>query len=439
LATAWLFTHEHLLHILARVRALLPDCQIGLGGPEFMGNNECYLRTHGFINWVFRGEGEHQIPAWLKIYNDPEKWNSITGICYIDKNGHYIDRGNAKVMDFASLRAPEESPFFCRDKAFVQFETARGCFNTCSFCVSGADKPVRYLPLDIVAQRLQGYYEMGIRSIRMLDRTFNGQSNRALQMLDLFASFAGKLTFHLEIHPALLNQQIREKIKSMPQGLLHLEAGIQSLQQDVLTRCHRLGSLSDSLNGLEFLCSLSNIQTHADLIAGLPGYTFPQLVDDIHHLAQLYADEIQLESLKVLPGTRMRNEAQESGIIFSPFPPYEVLRSDGMGVADIKRSLWLSRLIDLYYNCTVWQSVFRNLMLNHSGFLLNYMDMMIQKDLLTQPLSMDRRGLLLYDYCRYHLPEMCEDVSIAWIIGGLPLGKEPAQNLKHLKSCLILK
>lgn len=34
-ATAWLFNHEQLLHILSRVKALLPHCVIALGGPEF--------------------------------------------------------------------------------------------------------------------------------------------------------------------------------------------------------------------------------------------------------------------------------------------------------------------------------------------------------------------------------------------------------------------
>ena len=45
-ATAWLFTHEHLLHILARVKALLPQAVVILGGPEFLGDNEAYLGMH---------------------------------------------------------------------------------------------------------------------------------------------------------------------------------------------------------------------------------------------------------------------------------------------------------------------------------------------------------------------------------------------------------
>lgn len=34
-ATAWLFNHEQLMHITSRVKALLPDACLILGGPEF--------------------------------------------------------------------------------------------------------------------------------------------------------------------------------------------------------------------------------------------------------------------------------------------------------------------------------------------------------------------------------------------------------------------
>ena len=43
-ATCWLFNHEALIHILSRVHALLPQCRIILGGPEFLGDNEGFLR-----------------------------------------------------------------------------------------------------------------------------------------------------------------------------------------------------------------------------------------------------------------------------------------------------------------------------------------------------------------------------------------------------------
>lgn len=55
-ATAWLFNREVLLHIICRLKALLPHCRIVLGGPEFLGNNKNFILSSPFIDCVFRGE-----------------------------------------------------------------------------------------------------------------------------------------------------------------------------------------------------------------------------------------------------------------------------------------------------------------------------------------------------------------------------------------------
>ena len=74
----------------------------------------------------------------------------------------------------------------------------------------------------------------GIRDVRILDRTFNYNASRARALLELFRSYHPALHFHLEIHPALLTEELKSLLAGMPAGLLHLEAGIQSLHEDVL-------------------------------------------------------------------------------------------------------------------------------------------------------------------------------------------------------------
>ena len=76
-STCWLFNHEILMHITSRVKALLPDACLILGGPEFLGDNEAFLRKNPFVDCVFRGEGEAGFAQWLRCWNKPEKWTSI--------------------------------------------------------------------------------------------------------------------------------------------------------------------------------------------------------------------------------------------------------------------------------------------------------------------------------------------------------------------------
>ena len=428
-ATCWLFNHEILLHVLSRAKALLPDCCIALGGPEFLGENQTFLRRNTFVDCVFRGEGEEVVSQWLTCWNQPDAWKDITGLCYIDaKDDTYHDNGIARVLDFDQLVPPETSPFFNWSKPFVQLETTRGCFNTCAFCVSGGEKPVRTLPLETIRERIILIHQHGIRNIRVLDRTFNYNNRHAKALLSLFQEFPD-IRFHLEIHPALLSDELKEELTHMPDNLLHLEAGIQSLREPVLEKSRRMGKLSDALDGLRFLCALPNMETHADLIAGLPLYHLHEIFEDVRTLAEYAAGEIQLESLKLLPGTEMRRRAEESGIKYSPLPPYEVLQTHEINVSELQTARQLSRLLDGFYNTPAWQALTRELILNDEQFLHRFLAYLTKANLIDQPMSLEKRGLILYEFCKQNYPEYQIQASIAWIEAGMSLKKLPAEKV----------
>lgn len=428
-ATCWLFNHEILLHVLSRAKALLPDCCIALGGPEFLGENQTFLRRNTFVDCVFRGEGEEVFPQWLTCWNHPEQWHTVPGLCYLTPNKEYKDNGIARVLNFAGLVPPEQSRFFNWSKPFVQLETTRGCFNTCAFCVSGGEKPVRTLSIESIRERLQLIHAHGIKNVRVLDRTFNYNPRRAKELLRLFLEFHPDIRFHLEIHPALLSEELKEELSLLPKGLLHLEAGIQSLREPVLEKSRRMGKLSDALDGLRFLCALPNMETHADLIAGLPLYHLHEIFEDVRTLAGYAAGEIQLESLKLLPGTEMRRRAEELGIKYSPLPPYEVLQTHEISVSELQTARQLSRLLDGFYNTPAWQALTRELILNDEQFLHRFLAYLTKANLIDQPMSLEKRGLILYEFCKQNYPEYQIQAAIAWIEAGMSLKKLPAEKV----------
>lgn len=426
-ATTWLFNHEQLMHVASRVKALLPEACLVLGGPEFLGDNEEFLRKNPFVDCVFRGE--EVFPQWLTCWNHPEQWHTVPGLCYLTPNKEYKDNGIARVLNFAGLVPPEQSRFFNWSKPFVQLETTRGCFNTCAFCVSGGEKPVRTLSIESIRERLQLIHAHGIKNVRVLDRTFNYNPRRAKELLRLFLEFHPDIRFHLEIHPALLSEELKEELSLLPKGLLHLEAGIQSLREPVLEKSRRMGKLSDALDGLRFLCALPNMETHADLIAGLPLYHLHEIFEDVRTLAGYAAGEIQLESLKLLPGTEMRRRAEELGIKYSPLPPYEVLQTHEISVSELQTARQLSRLLDGFYNTPAWQALTRELILNDEQFLHRFLAYLTKANLIDQPMSLEKRGLILYEFCKQNYPEYQIQAAIAWIEAGMSLKKLPAEKV----------
>ena len=444
-ATGWLFNINYLNEVLARVSALCSPLGIFLGGPEFLGDNSDFLRTHPHITAVFKGEGEEMFEQFISsLLSGDSAWREIEGFEYLLPHNVCHSSSAVTVQKFKDLRSPEESPLFSWDKSFVQIETSRGCFNSCRFCVSGIEKcPVQDIPIDGLRTRLENICAHGIRQVRVLDRTFNGNPRRALHLLDLFREFEGRLNFHLEVHPALLfplNEsesvgKLKDALAKIPAGLLHLEAGIQTLQQDVLDLCARKGSCVQAIEGLKYLCGSSAFEVHADLIAGLPGYTYQQLVEDTLELMRICPGEIQLESLKLLPGTWFRMNAFELGIRYSPLPPYEVLQTPAISYGQLGKSMTLSKILDLWFNDEKWREPFCKIFARAqhvsavSGAPL--LDQLIVElhgtDYITQPLSLENKGILLYRFCCNHIPALAPLVSLQWVRNGLSIKKEPAE------------
>ncbi|MEG0517658.1 MAG: DUF4080 domain-containing protein [Bacteroidales bacterium] len=442
-ATGWLFNIEYLLNILGRIDALKKPSGIFLGGPQFIGNNEQFLRCNPFITAVFKGEGEDMFPQFIQILNreyPDNSWKTIPGFEYIrptthnsqtnTPNGSYIESKLQSVLNFKDLTIAEQSPFFNWEKAFVQIETSRGCFNTCRFCVSGIHTaPVQNIPVEELRQRLNTILSHGIKEVRVLDRTFNANPARGIELIALFAEYSGKIQFHIEVHPALLTPSLKEYLKTIPCNLLHVEAGIQSLRDTVIEECRRFGKTSDAIEGLKYLLALKKFEVHADLIAGLPGYTYQALIEDTLEMIQIGPQEIQLELLKLLPGTYFRKNSTQLQINYAPTPPYEVLETPSISYQELQKSMVLSRILEYWYNDARWRTAFTLIFSKQKEMLLKLIDQLYPGDFLIQPMSFESKSMLLYQFCKTYYPDNLFTISLQWIRNGLSVKKEPANIL----------
>lgn len=439
-ATGWLFNIEYLLSILCRVHSLDPNIKIVLGGPEFLGDNRYFLHSNPFVSAVFKGEGEEVFPKFIEaaIAGKENAWAGLPGFEYLfsspygpDGNIEYNSSLPVTVEDFAALAPAEESVFFNWDKAFIQLETSRGCFNTCRFCVSGIDtSPVQDIPIENIRKRLQHIAEKGIGEIRILDRTFNANQLRAMELLSLFEEFEGRLKFHLEVHPALLNNAVKEKLSAISCNLLHVEAGIQSLNESVLCGCLRKGKAANAMSGLEYLVKTGKFEVHTDFIAGLPGYTYTNLLADINSMIAVRPHEIQLELLKLLPGTCFRNEAEKFGIRYSPQPPYEVLDTDWISYDELYRCRVLSKILEYWYNDSAWRNIFAPIIHENPNFLQSFTAKLCGTKFMETVYSFESKSMILYTFCKENFPSCLPRITLGWIANGLSIKKEPASPLK---------
>ncbi|HCT94046.1 MAG: hypothetical protein A2X19_04365 [Bacteroidetes bacterium GWE2_39_28] len=432
LSTAWLFNHNYLYSLLVRSKALLKDTSIILGGPEFLGDNYEYLSQNSFIDAVFRGEGEEVFPLFVDRFVKGMDWFSLPGFCHIDKNGGYVDNGVAEVKDFSALKIPESSSFFEWDRPFVQIETSRGCFNRCTFCISGNDRKIDNIPASSLRERLNKVREKGIKEVRILDRTFNANPKRAILLLTLFAEYSPDIKFHLEIHPSLLDKEIKESLVNLPPDLLHIEAGMQSLDNNVISECNRSGDSDSSLEGLNYLVHSTSFEIHTDLISGLPFYTLKRLKADVRKLVLLNPEEIQLESLKLLPGTKLRENASKYGICFSPLPPYEVLQTNHISFEELKNADTLSKILEIFYNGKILKESFVKLCNDNEIFL----DLLIEyydSSIFDYNSGAEKKAMLLWDFCHKNFKNSQVYIIKEWICNGYSHNKGPGKLLRIWK------
>ncbi|MDO9680797.1 MAG: DUF4080 domain-containing protein [Bacteroidales bacterium] len=359
-------------------------------------------------------------------------WFSLPGFCHIDQNGGYIDNGVAEVQNFSALEVPESSSFFEWDRPFVQIETSRGCFNRCSFCISGNGRKIDNIPVSSLRERLNKVKERGIKEVRVLDRTFNANPKRAISLLNMFAGYSPYIKFHLEIHPSLLNEEIKESLVKLPPDLLHIEAGMQSLDNKVISECNRFGDVDTSFEGLKFLVQNTPFEIHTDLISGLPFYTFDRLKTDVRELVLLNPEEIQLESLKLLPGTKLRDGASEYGICFSPLPPYEVLQTSHISFDELIKADTLSKILEIFFNGKILKESFVKLCNENKNFLeliIEYYD----NTIFDYNSGAEKKALLLWNFCQSHFKSSQEYIVKEWVCSGYSHHKGPGSLLKIWK------
>jgi len=356
-ASFFLFNRDFLLAVLARHKRLHPQCLILGGGPEFLGDNRGFLRQYPFVDAVIRGEGELALADFLTRRDQPERWRAIPGLCANLPDG-YIDNGMAKPPDLAAMPSPLPADLRNWKKPFLLFETSRGCAGQCVFCTSGAGHPpTRYFPSERTRTDLRRLYDNGLPEVRLADRTFNESPRRCISLLRMFREEFPEMRFHLEIDPGRLSPAIMRELAAARPGQLYLELGVQTLTEAVFQNLGRAGTLEAARTATSQLCAMRHLRTHTDLIAGLPGGTLAALLADLQALVAMQPAVIQLEILKLLPGTALAAQPERWGILAAPTPPYEVLATAAMPPADMEAARQFSCLADWFYNAPDLQPV----------------------------------------------------------------------------------
>jgi radical SAM superfamily enzyme YgiQ (UPF0313 family) len=230
-------------------------------------------------------------------------------------------------------------------------EASRGCPFTCEFCLSSLDVPVRAVALEPFLAALQRLLDRGALQFKFVDRTFNLNLNTSRAILEFFLQrWREGMFVHFEMVPDRLPEQIREIIAKFPPGALQFEVGIQTFDEATSRNISRRQNVPRLEDNLRFLREQTGVHIHADLIAGLPGEGLESFARGFDRLVALRPQEIQVGILKRLRGTPIVRHDAEWEMVYSPSPPYEILRNKSLDFLVLQRLRRFARVWDLVAN-----------------------------------------------------------------------------------------
>lgn len=336
-----------LVESAARIlRTIIPHVRLVAGGPEITAD----YASAACFDAVVVGEGES---AFRQLC---EAWLSEA------EAAGPVQPSSRSLTASSVLFAPPEDPdtltlpyhlYTDADLTHrtVYVEASRGCPYGCAYCTS-ANTGLRLIPLDRLLPAFERLWMRGLRRFKFLDRSFNAPVAHAAALLDFFlARVTPDTRLHFEINTDFLDDRIAARIAAFPRRTLHLEAGVQTLNPQVAAAVGRSADTKRTLANLRFLTHETGAVVHADLIFGLPGEDEASFAAGFNTLvATCQPPEVQVNLLKLLPGTGLAQHANERGLVFNSEPPYEVLRTDAMDFATLMRIQRFARCWELVHN-----------------------------------------------------------------------------------------
>lgn len=354
--SCYIWNVELTLKLAQMLKTALPDCKILLGGPEAGYRSRMMLEQNSFVDMVIAGEGEETLKEVLK--GSVTDLDDIAGLAL--RGTSLIPR---KPLDLSRMPQPYtvEDIRQNRDK-ILYFETSRGCPFHCAYCLSSAEDTVRSFPMEYVKTGLAMFFSEKVPLVKLIDRTFNYDSQRAAEILKFILKEGGDTCVHMELEPRILTEELIALLGAAPKNRFQIEMGVQSANKKTLAAVGRVCDLEKVTENIQKLRAFDNIHIHLDLIAGLPYEDYESFGKSFDYVYALKPHMLQLGFLKVLPGTVLENESR---IRVLTFPPYKVVATDWLSAKELCRLKEIEEALELFYNSGVFHKTMEKLTQDH--------------------------------------------------------------------------
>ena len=354
--STYIWNIEMVKRLSSLIKIVNSHIKILYGGPEVSYDSSNILNELNG-DYLIEGEGEKTYREFVEYTLGERDIKSIRGLYYKEGN-KVIGNGNRPLMNMNEIVFPYKMDENL-DNKIVYYEASRGCPFNCKYCLSSTIHGVRFLDIERVKKELQFFIDKKVKLVKFVDRTFNCNFKFSTAIWEFLINAETNTQFHFEISADILKPQELELLRRAPKDRLQFEVGVQTTNDEVINRINRFVNFSDIKEKVVELLEIKNIKQHLDLIAGLPGEDIDSFKKSFNDVYSIEPEEIQLGFLKLLRGSSMREEAEEYGMRYSPYPPYEIIATNDISYDELLTLKKVESMVDKYYNSQKFNNIIK--------------------------------------------------------------------------------
>ena len=253
--STYIWNVEIIQKIIPDIKKILPECKIGMGGPEASFFAQGYLEKNPALDFVICGEGEDTTKEFCDFFQKGQEFD-VTSLEFGKIKGI-----SALPFPYPAMDEPDNKIYY--------YESSRGCPFSCAYCMSSLDKKVRFMPIERVFADIQKFLDANVRLVKFVDRTYNLNEERYIGIWQyILDHHNGKTMFHFEIEAEYLSENAIAFLQKVPSEVMQFEIGVQSANPRTLKAVGRSDNVETLFKNVQRIPS--TIHSHLDLIAGLP-------------------------------------------------------------------------------------------------------------------------------------------------------------------------
>ena len=319
----YLWNLERSLWLAMELGRVIPRARLVAGGPEVVRGTSLFARSPFHV--LVEGEGE--LP-FVQLLDDIRRGKPLEKV---DRAGGDFDLGelpNPYLEGIIPFEA--EIP--------VHVETMRGCPANCGYCYYGKNfHGVRRMKRDDVYRVVERAGKEGVSEIYLMDPSFQATEDLPERLIALAKANSAGLSIHAELRLESINEEVGRLYAAA--GLASAEVGLQTTNVKALDAVNRRWDRKAFERGAEVLAK-NRITVKTGLILGLPFDGYEDVIATFDFLGMTgLGQDAELYPLSLLPGTLVREKADDWGMTRMDRPPYWVTSTDWISQDDISDAI----------------------------------------------------------------------------------------------------